>query len=1646
MFIRSISRIWCAVFLATTIVASLSMVVGHARSGDDRTSRTSKTSKPSTAFGSASSSTKAGPKGGTPKTTAIIQSASPLYLHGAGSSDNPPTIFLNNTAPTGSTAKFKDSSSINFNGGNPWKEIGSWAAQSTLTGGTLTALSDLHVWLGLKNSDDQGTNFDVRAEVYKNGVLVSSGVTLCVTGVTRNANNAKEVTVSFAPFSATPFNGTTDVLSVKILTRIGTNVSGSSCGGHNNAVGLRLYFDASNRASKFDATIVQGTPPPTITATVTPAPNAAGWNNSNPTVTFTCVDTGGGIASCSGPVTVSTETSGEDVVGTATDSTGNTATISVTIKLDKTPPVIASTVTPEPNAAQWNNSNPTVTFSCSDETSGTDSCTAPVTITTETAGQVVVGNTTDKAGNAATASVTVKLDKTPPSITGAVTPTPNAEGWNHSDPTVTFTCSDSTSGNASCTPPVSITTETAEQSVVGTATDRAGNSATASLTVKLDKTPPSLTVASPADGSRIFSSPVAVGGTGTDELSGLKNIICNGASATMGGANFNCSVVVTPGANSIAATAADIAGNTSTSNLSLTLSAAPAITITSPTRLSYLNISPTTVSGTVDDPTATVSVNSVQAAVVNGTFSVALPLAEGPNIIVATATSANGSVGSATIEVTLDTTPPHVTITSPPDRFVTTDTSVSIAGNVNDIVVGTVNDLQAQVTVEGQTAQVANRSFMATNVPLAIGPNMIQAVARDRVGNAATTQIMVTRQAATQPQIRLVSGNNQTGSIGSILLSPLVVLLTDAENNPVPNQSVIFKVKQDDGKVSTGSAPAASVIATTNALGQAQVQWTLGMRSGAGANEVHAVATGFVGTVIFSATGTQGPPGKIVIDTGNNQIGEINQPLPKPLIAVVVDTGNNRLSGVPVTFTVTEGGGSFDGQPSFTVNTDSDGRAAATLTTGFQEGSANNRVEASFPSNQSFPASFTASGRVPGDPARTTISGVVLDNSNIPIPGVTIRAVLTNVLNSNSTSVQSAAAVQTDAQGQFTIPQAPIGFVKLLVDGSTAQREGTYPTLDYDMVTVAGRTNTVGMPIYLLPLNPANQLCVTATSGGGTLTMPEAPGFALTFGPGQVTFPGGSKTGCVSVTVVHGDKVPMVPGFGQQPRFIVTIQPAGAVFNAPARITLPNVDGLAPRAVTEMYSFDHDIGSFVAIGTGTVSDDGQTITSNPGVGVLKAGWHCGGDPNSTGSTASLSLSVTPDKVVVAVGEQFDLTASGAPPKDGVYEWTPGSNVSGVSTPSCAGLGTCLGKFKGTTAGTVNTKVCFRCTTTGAVKCQDVSVTVVKVELKKLTFKTDHGLMRDNNSNYTASGSVFTKPDWTDAGKNNPISHTMNQNVGVELEFLVTPSDAPSRSYTIKGTGPTGLNYESTINLPGGTVTIPLTSTDKLENKVQKLTGSINWVITKDSTNVLTVSTGSHTVYVTMGTPRNDGTVPNSVTQKRMERAVQVVAAAGSLDPHTIVKRVIQDQGAFDLSGAKVNEWEVPDSPSDCQSIVRFTAAVLNMINVPGTVVHKNVYAIESAPTRGIEVDPPGGLNNPRRFHPNGIWLLALIDGSAGCNAFEATAKFTHGGVTKYYAGGTQGIFDNPNQVLTVFQSLSWIDFVRVGTVDRCVVQQVIHRY
>ena len=124
--------------------------------------------------------------------------------------------------------------------------------QTSGFGANLVLLGPAVAWVGLKNSDDQGARFDVLTEVYLNDVLVASGLSRCISGVTRNPNNAKEVVISFDPFSPVTVNEG-DVISLRVLTRIGTNSDGSKCPGHNNAVGLRLYYGASNRPSRFGA-------------------------------------------------------------------------------------------------------------------------------------------------------------------------------------------------------------------------------------------------------------------------------------------------------------------------------------------------------------------------------------------------------------------------------------------------------------------------------------------------------------------------------------------------------------------------------------------------------------------------------------------------------------------------------------------------------------------------------------------------------------------------------------------------------------------------------------------------------------------------------------------------------------------------------------------------------------------------------------------------------------------------------------------------------------------------------------------------------------------------------------------------------------------------------------------------------------------------------------------------------------------------------------------------------------------------------------------------------------------------------------------------------------------------------------------------
>jgi RHS repeat-associated protein len=255
-----------------------------------------------------------------------------------------------------------------------------------------------------------------------------------------------------------------------------------------------------------------------------------------------------------------------------------TAIIVSIIGVDNDLPLISGSSNPPANNFGWNNSTVIVAFTCADKTSGVASCTSPVTLNAEGANQMVNGTAVDRAGNTSSTSVSVNIDETAPTIVASASPAPNSAGWNNTDVTVTFTCADSLSGVASCPAATTISSEGANQTISGTATDKAGNNAsTTSPAVNLDKTAPVITITSPINGVIVGTPTLTLTGMAIDALSGTDSVTCNSSAALLQGNAFSCALTLTAGLNNITVTATDVAGNTRTQAIMVTFSGTPVI-------------------------------------------------------------------------------------------------------------------------------------------------------------------------------------------------------------------------------------------------------------------------------------------------------------------------------------------------------------------------------------------------------------------------------------------------------------------------------------------------------------------------------------------------------------------------------------------------------------------------------------------------------------------------------------------------------------------------------------------------------------------------------------------------------------------------------------------------------------------------------------------------------------------------------------------------------------------------------------------------------------------------------------------------------------------------------------------------------------
>jgi len=120
------------------------------------------------------------------------------------------------------------------------------------------------------------------------------------------------------------------------------------------------------------------TTPPVITHTVTGTLGNDGWYVSDMTVEWTAEDNESAVTSTSGcdPQTVNSDTTGITFTCTAT-STGGTASQSITLKRDATPPQINLSA-PSDGGTYVLNAAAASNYSCEDYTSGLASCSAPV--------------------------------------------------------------------------------------------------------------------------------------------------------------------------------------------------------------------------------------------------------------------------------------------------------------------------------------------------------------------------------------------------------------------------------------------------------------------------------------------------------------------------------------------------------------------------------------------------------------------------------------------------------------------------------------------------------------------------------------------------------------------------------------------------------------------------------------------------------------------------------------------------------------------------------------------------------------------------------------------------------------------------------------------------------------------------------------------------------------------------------------------------------------------------------------------------------------------------------------------------------------------------------------------------------------------
>jgi large repetitive protein len=462
---------------------------------------------------------------------------------------------------------------------------------------------------------------------------------------------------------------------------------------------------------------------------------------------------------------------GQGTANFTATSAGRTATGSRAWKFDSAAPSMVSNTSGSP-VNGWHTSDVTMSLSATDATSGVATSTyryrvnggawqtgSSLSITADGV-YTINAEVQDVAGNTGASSVTVRLDKVPPTVSPSASGT-QQNGWYRTVVDTSANAADVTSGLASVQhqvnggawqngASVSVSTD-GTHTVAFRATDNAGHVTTQSVTFSVDRTLPVVTHSVPAPGGSNgwHIANVTASLSASDALSGLApgtlRYRINGGSWITGSSLS----ISTDGTHTVEAQAQDIAGNTRTISFTVRRdTTSPTLTTSAPG--GWINASGTA-SATASD--ATSGVASTHYRVNGGAWQAGTSVSiatEGTHTVEFLARDNAGNERTRSETVRVDLTPPTVTAHPDPDGSNGWYTS-------NPVIPLSANDALSGVAPGSLRYRINGAATWTTGSSLSIaedGTHTVNLQVNDVAGNTGTDSFNV-RVDTTPPDLSI---------------------------------------------------------------------------------------------------------------------------------------------------------------------------------------------------------------------------------------------------------------------------------------------------------------------------------------------------------------------------------------------------------------------------------------------------------------------------------------------------------------------------------------------------------------------------------------------------------------------------------------------------------------------------------------------------------------------------------------------------------------------------------------------------------------------------------------------------------------------------------------------------------------------------